>query len=73
MQLQVDELGKFRGAQVTGVGLLAGMQSQMRLEVRGRAEPLLADFALVRLLTYVSQLLLIAYCSSFFLNIVKNI
>lgn len=51
MQLQVNELGEFGGAQVTGVGLLAGMQSQMGLEVRGRAEPLLADLALVRLFT----------------------
>lgn len=50
VQLEVNELGEFRGAQVAGVGLLAGMQSQMSLEVGGRAEPLLADLALVRFL-----------------------
>lgn len=62
VQLEVNELGEFRGAQVAGVGLLAGMQSQMSLEVGGRAEPLLADLALVRFLacarvsyTYISS------------------
>lgn len=53
VQLEVNELGEFRGAQVAGVGLLAGMQSQMSLEVGGRAEPLLADLALVRFLACV--------------------
>jgi hypothetical protein len=55
VQLQVDELGEFGRTQIAGVGLLAGMQSQMGLEIGRAAEPLLANVALVRFLPSVDQ------------------
>jgi hypothetical protein len=59
VQLQVDELGEFGRTQIAGVGLLAGMQSQMGLEIGRAAEPLLANVALVRFLSSVDQVVLL--------------
>lgn len=49
VQLKMDKLGELCGTKIAGVRLLAGVQSKVGLQVRGRAEPLLAYLALVRL------------------------
>ncbi len=59
VQLQLDELGEFGPTQITGVGLLAGMQPQMLLELGLLAEPLLANVALVWFLPSVDQVVLL--------------
>ena len=51
VQLEVDELRELGRAAVAGVGLRARVEPHVRLQVRRRAEPLLALGALVRLLT----------------------
>lgn len=51
VEFQVYELGELGRAEVAGVRLLARVQPQVRLEVRRRAEPLLANVALVWLFT----------------------
>ena len=51
VQLEVDELRELGRAAVARVGLRARVEPHVRLQVRRRAEPLLALGALVRLLT----------------------
>lgn len=51
VQLQVDKLSELGGAKVAGIRLLAGVQSEVSLEIRCRAKPLLAYLALVWLFT----------------------
>jgi hypothetical protein len=56
VQLKLEEQGgSFGRTQIAGVGLLAGMQPQVGLEVDLKVEPLLADVALVRFLPSVDQ------------------
>lgn len=43
----MNELRELRGTKVARVGLLSRMKSQMGLQIRRRAEPLLADFTLM--------------------------
>ena len=50
VQLEVDELRELGRAAVAGVGLGARVEPHVRLQVRRRAEALLALVALVRLL-----------------------
>jgi hypothetical protein len=59
VQLQEDELGEFGRTKIAGVGLLAGMQPQMCLEIGRAAESLLANAALVRFLPSVDQVVLL--------------
>ena len=51
VQLEVDELRELGRAAVARVGLRARVEPHVRLQVRRRAEALLALGALVRLLT----------------------
>jgi hypothetical protein len=60
VQLKLDELGEsFGRTQIAGVGLLAGMQTQVLLEMGLLAEPLRANVALVRFLPSVDQVVLL--------------
>lgn len=51
VQLEVHELRELCRAQITRIGLLSRMQSQVGFQVRRRAEPLLTDLALVGFLS----------------------
>jgi hypothetical protein len=60
VQLKLDEQGgSFGRTQIAGVGLLAGMQPQVGLEIGLLVETLLANVALVRFLPSVDQVVLL--------------
>jgi len=51
VQFQMNELSELGGAKVASVRLLAGVQSKVCFQIRGRAKPLFAYLALMWLFT----------------------